>query len=428
MTAPAAAPSPEVTPAPALDLDRLAAAKLWLVGPVGDQPYLATALYAVHPVATAEVATLTADTAWRLYVNPAWLAHTSVPQVAAQLAHVTWHLLLEHADRAATLDVGKDGSAAWRAATDVTVGETLQGCGLGGHGLPSPGSLGLAPARSAEEHYAVLARLPAVPPDAAAGGPPAGRDEGRDDGCGSAADGLRRGYEVPAAADLPAVDTLHAGQIRRSVAIEFSRHVSTRGTQPGDALRWVQHVLEPVVPWTQVLAAAVRRAAGWANGLTDYTYSRPSRRQAASPRVVLPATRRPLPRVAVVVDTSASMDDGLLAQALGEVDGAVRGLGVPGADVTVLACDAAVQAVATVRRGRDAPLIGGGGTDLRAGLTAALTARPRPDVVVVLTDGYTPWPATPPRSAATVVAVLHRRGDAPPPTPRWATRVECPLG
>jgi len=421
---------------PPLDLDRLAAAKLWLVSPPADQPYLATALYAIHPVATSDVPTLTADTAWRLYLNPLWLASTPVPLVARQLAHVTWHLLAEHADRAATLDVGRDGAAAWRTATDVTVGEILERSGLADHGLPAAQPLGLRPGRSAEEHFAVLGRLPAVPAGAA---PPGhgladgrgGADDGRgsaDDGCGSAADGLGRGYEVPAGADLPRVDALQAGEIRRRVAIEFRRHVTSRGTEPGEALRWVQHLLDPVVPWSQVLGAAVRRAAGWANGVTDYTYSRPSRRQAASPRVVLAATRRPLPRVAVVVDTSASMDDGLLAQALGEVDGAIRGLGVPGGDVTVLACDAAVHAVSTVRRGRDVPLAGGGGTDLREGLAAAASSRPRPDVVVVLTDGYTLWPLHPPRATATVVAVLHRRGDAPPPTPPWATRVECAVG
>lgn len=406
----------------AVDLDRLAAAKLWLVDGCGDLPYLATALYALHAVGCPQVPRMAADPLWRLYVNPTWLALSDVPTVATELAHVTWHLLLEHAERARAVDVGTAESAAWRTATDVTVSETLQDGGLPTPGLPTAQSLRLSPRRSAEEHFARLSRLPASPsPTIGTGGPEP------PDGCGSAADGLPRGYELPAVGDVPTVATVQADEIRRAVAIAFTEHVTSVGTQAGDALRWVSTVLDPVVPWHQVLTAAVRRAAGWAHGHTDYTYSRPSRRQAASRRVILPATRRPVPCVALVVDTSASVDDGLLAQALGEVDGAIAGLGVPGAQVSVLSCDAAVHTVSSVRHAREVRLGGGGGTDLRLGLAAATRLRPRPDVVVVLTDGYTPWPEQPPAGAAVVVAVLQRPGIPPPPTPSWSLRVDCAL-
>jgi predicted metal-dependent peptidase len=405
-----------------LDLDRLAAAKLWLTSDLGDQPYLSSALYALQATAVQQVETMTADRRWRLSVNPGWLAGAPVPDIALRLAHLTWHLLAEHPQRARSLDVGSRQVGTWRTATDVTIGETLAGAGLTGHDLPSAASLTLAPGRSAEEHYAVLARLPveAEPRHAHPGDP-----DGRGD-CGSAADGLARSYET-CGPDTPGVDSLAAAEIRRQVAIEFRRHVTTRGTHPGDALRWVQHVLDPKVPWRDVLSAAVRRAAGWANGHSDYTYSRPSRRQAATPRVVLPSTRRPLPTVAVVVDTSASVDDGLLAQALGEVDGAIGALGVPGSEVTVLACDAAVHTVARVRRAAEARLGGGGGTDLRAGVDLAQRLRPRPDVLVVLTDGWTPWPEAAPAGMAVVAGLLSRAGMPPPPPPAWAVRVDCRL-
>ena len=142
--------------------------------------------------------------------------------------------------------------------------------------------------------------------------------------------------------------------------------------------------------WEPLLAGAVRRAAGWANGRTDYTYARPSRRQSSAPRILLPGMRRPVPRIAVVVDTSGSVDDVLLGRALGEVDGALRGLGVSDSSVTVFSCDAAVHQVQRVRRARDARLAGGGGTDMRVGIKVAHDQRPRPDVIVVFTDGETP--------------------------------------
>ena len=409
----------------ALDADRVAAAKLWLTTGAGDLPYLSSALYAVHTVSCMQVATMTTDDRWRLYVNPDWLASTPVPDVATQLAHVIWHLLADHAGRAASVGVTSATSTAWRTATDVTVGETLDGCGMSQHGLPRPSDTGLNAHRPAEEHYARLSRLPPPPSESTDLGAVDTGSLDEDVTCGSGADGLSRPYEHPHDGDAPSTSTVAADEIRRRVAIEFRRHVTTRGTQPGEGLRWAAAILEPVVPWQHVLAAAVRRAAGWANGFTEYTYTRPSRRQSAVRGVVLPATRRPLPTVAVVVDTSGSVDDGLLGQALGEVDGAIAGLGVPGRAVSVISCDAAVGATTTVRRAADVRLSGGGGTDMRVGIAAAVAARPRPDVVIVLTDGYTPWPPQPPAGVAIVTALLRRPGTSAPPTPSWARVVDC---
>lgn len=52
--------------------------------------------------------------------------------------------------------------------------------------------------------------------------------------------------------------------------------------------------------------------------------------------------------------------------------------------------------------------MGGGGTDLRTGFARALRTTPRPDVVVVLTDGQTPWPDTRP-PCRTVVGLFPRQ-------------------
>lgn len=185
-------------------------------------------------------------------------------------------------------------------------------------------------------------------------------------------------------------------------------------------------ILDPVVDWRVVLHAAVRRGIGWAAGHSDCTYSRISRRQASARGVVLPALRRPVPRVAVVVDTSGSVDDGLLAQALGEIDGVLASLPVGGGQVTVLAVDAAVHTVGLVRSAATVLLGRGGGTDMALGVWAALATRPRPDLVVVITDGITGWPDRPP--AVRVVAVLLGGTRAElPDTPVWMLRVECVL-
>jgi predicted metal-dependent peptidase len=430
-----------------VDADRLAAAKLWLISepPAGtprpirgspsaeatdgrprDLPYLAHALYALVAVEGPEVVTMTVDERWRVSVNPGWLDAASVPDVGRALAHLVWHLLADHAGRARDQDVARDTMDHWDLACDMTVHGTLLPDGLVPPGLPAPGGHGLAPGRSAEEYYATLSRLPARRGDGDQGDP--GAPLGPLDGCGSGADGIPRSHELgdgdrPGGDAPPGVPPEGARQVRRLVAVDYVRHARRRGDRPGDVWRWAEEILEPRVAWEPVLARAVRCAVGYAAGRGEYTYTRPSRHR--SPGIVLPGQRRPVPRVAVVVDTSGSVDDGLLARALGEVDGVLRAVGLGDHDVTVYCVDAAVQVVQSLRRARDLRPAGGGGTDLRVGLTAAVTARPRPDVVVVLTDGCTPWPATPPPGSAVVVALLVRAGDVPPPTPSWATVVEC---
>ena len=70
------------------------------------------------------------------------------------------------------------------------------------------------------------------------------------------------------------------------------------------------------------------------------------------------------------------------------------------------------------------PLAGGGGTDMSLGIAAAQELRPRVDVIIVLTDGWTGWPQSP--APVPVIAVLIGRERAElPSTPDWIQRVEC---
>ncbi|MEU4836133.1 VWA-like domain-containing protein [Streptosporangium sp. NPDC023615] len=164
-----------------------------------------------------------------------------------------------------------------------------------------------------------------------------------------------------------------------------------------------------------------------ANGLS------PQARDAVRFRVAQGINARPgnaPPRVSVVVDTSGSVSDAELGSALLEVAAIVRAVGGRRDLVGVLSCDAAAQAVHGLCHAGGIALVGGGGTDLRTGFAAALRARPRPDVVVVLTDGQTPWPdARPP--CRTVMGLFPRAGSSgtgdeddpdhvPDAPPEWA--------
>ena len=291
----------------------------------------------------------------------------------------------------------------------------------------SPSASGQSPASSAQPG---ASSQPSRPPGSGRESGQGGRGPG--DGaqtaapgagrCGSCATGQPEPWEdgPPGENTPPGVGRAEGELIRRDVARQIKEHSQGRGTVPGHWARWAEEKLRPKVDWRRELAAAVRHAVADVAGASDYSYRRPSRRQGqvGNGKVVLPALRHPVPSVAVVVDTSGSISDAMLAQALAEVAGVLKAAGQR-EGVHVLACDAQVQACRRVFRPEQVQLAGGGGTDMGAGLEAAAKLRPSPQVAVVVTDGYTPWPDRPPRGMKVVVALT---GDGE--VPEWAKAIK----
>ena len=399
-----ASEAPDRGPRDRLDRDRLAAARLWAVG---SQPYLATALFALCWVPVPGLGTFAVDPSWRVYVDPQRLADWTVPEVGAVLLHEVGHLVRDSAGRGQVVGAAATSATAraWNAATDAAINADLDVAGvvLPGDGGLRPHHLGGEAGMTAEELYQLARERLTRPLRISLGD------------CGSGVDGVARPWDAAdAGGGIGAADAV---LIRVEVAAAV-RAAAARGTVPAGWERWAERQGSARVDWRRVLGRAVRGAVAEVSGQADYSYRRPSRRAAASPGVVLPAMRRPVPAVAIVVDTSGSVDDELLGAALGEVDGVLRSVGVAGGSVRLLSVDAAVARVQTVRRVTDVRLRGGGGTDLRVGLAAALALRPAPDVVVVLTDGDTPWPDRRPRAQVVVVLL-----DGARPVPSWCTAI-----
>ncbi|WP_405762472.1 VWA-like domain-containing protein [Streptomyces sp. NBC_01420] len=391
-------------PVPArLDHTKLLAARYRAAS---ERPYLATALYALSVVESDRVPTMGVDRHWRCYVSPAFVERTPVAELAGVWVHEVAHLLRDHHGRAARLPAADQRNAhRVNVAQDCEINDDLISDGLAlPEGRMEPALFGLPNGQLFEVY------LPALPP-----GPPPHN-------CGSGAHGRPEPWELAGPDGPSPVNATEAEALRRRTAESMRAHRRTRGNLPEGWRRWADEVLEPTVDWRQALAGAVREAAAWASGAVDYTYRRPSRRSAALRGIVLPSLRRPLPRVAVVVDTSGSMGEGELAAALGEVTGVLREVGVRGNRVSVLACDADVHAVSRVTATEQITLGGGGGTDMRVGIARALAAPERPGIVVVLTDGYTPWPDESP-SCRLIAALI---GTEAPQPPSWIETVRVP--
>ncbi|GAA3026475.1 DUF2201 family putative metallopeptidase [Streptosporangium longisporum] len=377
-----------------LDVEKLFAARLLAARA---RPYLATALFALHVVESRRVPTMAVDRHWRCYVSPVFVGRAPVEELAAVWVHEVSHLLRDHhgrSDRVAAERelTGPGERLRMNIAADFEINDDAFGDGLARPGdAVEPKAFGL-PEGELMEDYLRRFRL----------GPYTQELVWLD--CGSGADGLEREWELG-----PDGANGLSPQERDAVRFRVAEGINARpGNTPRGWRRWAEEAFHPPQPWRELLGAAVRSAASGPGAGEDYVYGRPSRRSACLPGVVLPSLRRRPPRVSVVIDTSGSVSDAELGSALLEVAAIVRAVGGRRDLVRVLSCDAAAQVVGPLCRAEGICLVGGGGTDLRTGFAAALRARPRPDVVVVLTDGQTPWPDERP-PCRTVVGLFRGR-------------------
>ncbi|NUP51231.1 MAG: hypothetical protein HOW97_28555 [Catenulispora sp.] len=389
--------------ATALDTAKLLAARRLAVTTC---PYLAVALHALTIVPTYTVRTMAVDAFWRCYVNPEFVDSLLLRELAAIWLHEVSHLIRDHHSRADKLRedsvrhgaAGRPGTAALdpeqparekvrlNIAMDLEINDDLlQGlvgdsdpetCPRLPAGALTPQSLRLVERDLFEEYLRDL--TPSI----------VSRFEHLID-CGSGAHSGRVPWDADGEGAHP-LGRREAEAIRISVRDAVN---AGRGTAPEGWQRWAERYGKAPQDWRQLLGAAFRTSLGVAGGAGDYTYRRPSRRsQSLGGGLVLPSLRRPLPHVAVVIDTSGSVSDVDLGSALTELAAITRATGVSGDHVSVYSCDAAVHTAQQVCWAEDIALVGGGGTDLRQGIRRAVARAPRPDVVVVLTDGFTPWP------------------------------------
>ena len=442
-----------------LDRQKLAAARLWAANKF---PYLASALFATTVISRAGIGGdgVAVDSRWRLYVDPETADQWTVPDLGTLLVHHTGHLIRDHAGRAETLGVTEATAERWSTVADAELNDDLADVGLTMPGKAIlPEDLGHERGRLAEEYFALERQAAEQEADGGggegAGDGQAGGDDGGGDGDardddsadppappppkekptsdhGSGAHGHHRDWEDPGdGADgeggerPPGLSKNEQDLLRAQTAQQLLDAVRTgQGNVPANWRRWAEELLTPKVDWRHALAAEVRRGVQYVAGAVDYSYRRPSRRASTSPSIVLPALEKPVPEVAIVCDTSGSMGERQLARVLGEVEGLLDSIGLRSSGVRVLTVDAAVQTVRRVSTARQVELVGGGGTDMGRGIDAAAALRPRPSVLVVLTDGITPWPDEAPRGMRVIIGLLTgtpaSRLSSLPRTPAWA--------
>ena len=366
-------------------------------------PWFAPALFRCNIVITPLVDVAAIDLHYNVYWNPNVVDHiygnpnrrAALSELAFLWVHEISHRLRHHAERA------RGDSRRWNIACDFEINDsTWEGLRMP-DAYPGmlPEDFGFDRGLLAEQYLSLM--------DASDHTYAFTIDEG------SGVHGQPRPWET---GERQRISPIDEEIIRREVA---------RRTREADAAEvpdgwreWAAEVLGSRVNWRQRLghrlSVSIQQGIG---SRTDYSYARPNRRQSVYAPILPPSLGGTLTaNIAIVVDTSASMAIVDLQRSLSEVAGVVRQFNAP---VTIIPCDLQayepVRLVAAEEAYRLSALPGGSGTNMVAGIEAAVRLTPRPDTILVLTDGLTEYPTT--DYPVTVIFGLLKQGEEVTPLP-----------
>ena len=368
---------------------KLSAARTWLVI---DKPFLG-ALVLRLPMVTADPkwCPSIATDARAIYYNPAYINGLDLEQTKFILAHAALHAALTHFNRRGHRDKRR-----WDIATDYAINPLLVADGL----KAPPGALLMEQftGMTAEEIYPCIREnsdeqtLDQHAYDQDHSTPPPPTQQKNDRPQPEPSD---RGLSEPdpqsgGAAQPPPLSPSE----RESLSVQWQQRLAGAAQQAlqagklkGSMARLVDHLLQPQLPWRMLLArymTAVSR--------DDYSWQRPSRREGAA---ILPTLRSTHVDVAIVLDTSGSINDEEMNEFLAEIN-AIKGQ--MAARITLHTCDEAMaddgpwtfEAWEEIRLPES--MTGGGGTDFRPAFRWAETMDTPPSLMLYFTDADGTFP------------------------------------
>lgn len=351
------------------------------------RPYYAFAIAQLTVLVADGLATVAVTRGWRLLIDLAWLRSLTASQRAHVVAaHEVEHLLRRHQQRAEAVAAAP---AVWNIAADAEINDEV--AALLPPGCVTPALIGCADHELAEVYYAHL------------------MDHARPMATGACDGGSGAGHPLDGEPD-GGISEVAAERVRAATAADvLAAERAQPGSVPAGIVQWAQALATPVrIQWERVLGHVIAsRARAATAGREDYSYSRLHHRQRAG-EVLRAATIARRPRIGLIIDTSGSM-----AQDGPAVLGTVADLARRAGDVVAWSCDAEPHRM----RGalRRVQWVGGGGTDLRPAIDEAARVC---DVVVVVTDGETPWPSV--CSRPLIIVII---GGGRSPTPQYAVIV-----
>ncbi len=403
--------------------------------------WFSPALYQCKIFLNETIAVAAIDLNYNIYFNPKVVQEIidksknledTVSQLGFIWVHEISHLLRDHADRATELAARPE---LWNVATDLEINDS-QWKGLKiPEALPFllPRSVKLPPGKLAEWYYRELLKdnekrkcanqcLKQKGFSCNSKNNTGKENQGQQEKLwdeGSGIHGKKRAWEVDG--EKQKLHPIDRKIIVKEVAKKIKEHQKSIGRLPGSWNVWVEKILTSKTDWRKILRHRMSTAITTGIGLrVDYSFLRPSRRQSVYKPIITPSfSGSRSGRIAIVVDTSGSMRQLELGQAVAEVCKVVEEFKLP---VTVIPCDVRAYEPIIVKHPSDRfkvqKLKGGGGTNMTVGIEAALALKPQPDTVLILTDGFTPYPEKPFKIPVIFGIIKHSGVRRKPPRPK----------
>jgi len=375
--------------------------------------YLQKHMNSMMLVESPGLGTFAMDQHGRLYYDPALFDEWTLKECGGVCLHELLHDVLDHCGRSNELfgdSPSKQQLDKWNIACDMVINTIVRDANFKlPDGCVWPKTYGFDEGLTELEYYEALPDKPEGEGEGEGESPPKG---------GSCSDGEDREWELgEPTSDNPGMNSVDKQILQKQTAKAAEEHSKSKGTVPGAIGRLCDEILHPKVDPRKLLQSAVRYAVASVRGHQNLNWKRPSRRQVAGCGM-LPSRQDPLPKVAILADTSGSMGSEDLGMALGVID---KVLGAHQTSVTVYAGDASLGVAQNIFNVNKVEFDeGGGGTDM-GGLATEIQELSDPDIIIICTDGETNWPEK--RLRAKTVACVTRESESYP-VPNWMTRVK----
>jgi len=239
-----------------------------------------------------------------------------------------------------------------------------------------------------------------------------GDGDGESDGDGDDKEGKGKGRPKLTEAEKQAI----RDELKEAV-LAAAQTADGAGNIPANVRRMIQELTEPKMNWRELLRMQLESTIK-----SDYTWMRASRRGWHMDAVMPGMQNEPMIDIAVAIDTSGSIQDSMLRDFLGEIQGIMDSF--PAYRIHVFCFDTSVHNPAQYNSDNLDSICeyepgGGGGTDFTAIYDYLKSEEIEPKRLVVFTDGY-PFGSWGDENYTDTVWILHGTTSIVPPWGQYA--------